>query len=373
MNKREVIIVGGGIAGLTAGIHLADRGVEVLLFEKESFPQHKVCGEYLSREVLPYFDELEIPLLEAGPKKISRLIYSTKKGNFLETSLEPGGLGISRYALDELLYRTALERGVEVKQEKVKDIHFGEGHFSVETSSDSYQSKHVLGAFGKRSNLDKELNREFFKNPAPWVGIKSHYYLPDFPDDLVGLHNFKGGYCGLSKTETGAVNVCFLATYKSFKDYKDPQVFTEKELRKNPFLNTFFTEATPLFEQPLSIAQISFSSKEIVKDHILMVGDSAGLIHPLCGNGMAMAVQGAKIASEVLLSAFNKAYAGREQMETDYRKKWEKEFRSRLNTGKWLQKILLKENLAEVSQALLSKMPFLLPEIIKRTHGRAIG
>lgn len=357
---------------MTAAIHLAKNNLLVTLFEKEEYPHHKVCGEYISKEVLPYFNNLGIPITELAPKDISRLNYSTQKGKFLEVELPLGGLGISRFALDDLLNRTALNNGVEIHRQKVKSVEFTNDHHMVNTAEGHYQVDFVLGAYGKRSNLDNELNREFFQKPAPWVAVKSHYANQQFPDDLVALHNFKGGYCGLSKTETGAVNVCYLSNYRSFKEYKDPQVFRDHILRKNPFLDRFFSEAEEIFDRPLSIAQVSFQRKSLVKDHILMLGDAASLIHPLCGNGMAMAVHSAKIASEILIEHLQKKDPDRVELERDYKKKWEEHFRSRLTIGKWLQKILLKDPLAELSHSLMSKMPFLLPRIIEQTHGRPI-
>ncbi len=372
MKDFEVLIIGGGLAGLTAGIHLAKKGIKTAIFEKEAFPHHKVCGEYLSREVLPYFNLLGIEVLDLKPKNIQRLKYSTAKGNSLEVDLPLGGLGISRYVLDNLLFRTALKNGAEVIQEKVTEVAFSEDHFKVTTSADKeYSAKYVFGAFGKRSLLDKKLERGFFQKSAPWMAVKTHFTNKDFPVDLVALHNFKGGYCGLSKTENEEVNFCYLATYNSFKKYKDPEIFNQKVLRKNPFLDRFLSSSSPVFDQPLTIAQISFSQKKAVEDHILMLGDTAGLIHPLCGNGMAMAVHSAKLASEVLLKHLEKKTT-REEMEASYQNVWDSHFKSRLRAGKWLQKILLKDSLAELSQSVVSTFPFLLPKIIKKTHGSTI-
>ena len=372
MKDFEVIIVGGGLAGLTAGIHLARKGVKTVIFEKEVFPHHKVCGEYLSREVLPYFKSLGIEVLHLKPKNIQRLKYSTAKGNFLEVNLPLGGLGISRYTLDDQLFRTALKNGAEVIQEKVTEVAFSEDYFKVSTSGDKeYSAKYVFGAFGKRSLLDKKMERGFFRRPAPWMAVKTHFTNKDFPGDLVALHNFKGGYCGLSKTENEEVNFCYLATYNSFKKYKDPELFNQKVLRKNPFLDSFLSSSSPVFEQPLTIAQVSFSEKKAVENHVLMLGDAAGLIHPLCGNGMAMAVHSGKLASEVLLKHLEKK-TSRKAMEAAYQKLWESHFKTRLKTGKWLQKILLKDSLAEFSQSVVSTFPFLLPKIIERTHGSPI-
>ena len=355
---------------MTAAIHLAEKGVQTTVFEKEGYPHHKVCGEYLSKEVLPYFGKLGINLNDLKPKKISRMQYSTARGRTLETDLPVGGLGISRYALDHLLFKTAIRMGVDVRQEKVSAVKFSDDRFEINTTEKAYEAGLVLGAYGKRDGLDKQLGRDFFQKSAPWMAVKSHYQKDDFPNDLVALHNFNGGYCGLSKTETGAVNVCYLATYESFRKYRDPELFREKVLRKNPFLDGFFSEAKEIFERPLTIAQVSFDRKTVVENHMLMTGDTAGLIHPLCGNGMAMAIRSAEIASEVILKQLGKKQFDRSAMEMEYEARWRNEFNRRLRAGRMLQKVLLNDSLAAISQSVVSAFPFLLPKIIRQTHGK---
>ena len=71
------------------------------------------------------------------------------------------------------------------------------------------KSKIVLGAFGKRSTIDQKMQRKFIKQKSPWLAVKGHY-KGNFPNDVVGLHNFKGGYCGVSKVENDLVNICYL-------------------------------------------------------------------------------------------------------------------------------------------------------------------
>jgi hypothetical protein len=193
-----------------------------------------------------------------------------------------------------------------------------------------------------------------------------------YPNNTVSLHNFKGGYCGLSKTESGSVNVCYLATYKSFKDHKNSEAYKNEVLCTNPHLKAFFKQASPIFEKELTIAQVSFDKKSLVEDHILMLGDAAGLIHPLCGNGMAMAIHSAKLASESILKFYKPSGLNRNELEESYTKQWNFHFKSRLKTGRGLQKILLNPGLAEISQTLIKAFPMVLPKIINKTHGRPI-
>jgi flavin-dependent dehydrogenase len=141
---------------------------------------------------------------------------------------------------------------------------------------------------------------------------------------------------------------------------------------KNPHLKAVFEKCVLLFEKPLTISQISFEKKNTVEDHILMIGDTAGLIHPLCGNGMAMAIHSAKIASELIIDFLNNKIRSRKELEETYTQEWNNNFKSRLATGRFLAKILQKEKLASYLMQLLAIFPFLLPKIIKKTHGKPI-
>ena len=373
MKNKSIGIIGGGLSGLVAAIHLSKNNLPVTLFEKDSYPNHKVCGEYLSKEIIPYLEDLDIHLSNLDPAIINKLQYSTSSGKTVNTDLPLGGLGISRYKLDEFLYKTAVSCGVKIVPALVTDVFYKNDNFSIITNKKvKFSFDIVLGAFGKRSLIDKKLERNFIDQKSGWLAIKAHYKKNDFPDDLVMLHNFKGGYCGLSKTETGAINVCYLASYNSFKKHKDPETFKRKVLMRNPHLKTFFQEAKPLFEKDISIAQISFQNKSCIQDHILMLGDAAGLIHPLSGNGMAMAIHSAKLASEAILNHINKIDFSRESMEREYQKNWKDQFSSRLRMGGILQRILLSEKLSSFVQKIIHTFPSALPKIISKTHGKPI-
>ncbi len=372
MNRFEVIIVGGGLAGLTSAIHLALKGRSVCLFEKEAYPHHKVCGEYISNEIVPYLQHLGIFLEANGAKTINILELSTVKGESLRLELPLGGKGISRYAFDHLLFERAKALGVAFVFQTVRFINYQENTFQVGTNKSVYSAQAVIGSYGKRDLLDKRLKRSFMQKKSTWLGVKCHYVYDDFPEDEVALHNFVGGYGGLSKTETNAVNFCYLASYETFKRYKNIHQFNKEVVSRNPFLGSFLEKAIPIFDEPMTIAQISFDRKEVVENHILMCGDAAGLIHPLCGNGMAMAIHSAKIATELLIRYFQEEGFDRILLEKEYRKQWNSAFANRLRTGKYLQSLLLSESFSRVAMTTAARSSWLLRKLVTQTHGKPI-
>lgn len=368
----DVIIIGGGLAGLCNAIHLSKFGKKVLLIEKNSYPKHKVCGEYISNEVLPYLQFLDINPFDFGAVKIDQFKLSTTNNKLISAKLPLGGFGISRYTLDFELAKKATENGVTILQDEVTNLAFKNDIFQIETKENNgFSSKFAIGSFGKRSLLDVKMERDFIQKKSPYLGVKIHV-KGDFPEDLVALHNFKGGYCGVSKVENDAINLCYITSFSSFKKYKNIDDFQENVVFKNDFLKKIYQETKPVFEKPLSISQISFETKKPVENHLIMCGDSAGMIHPLCGNGMSMAIQSAQIASKLILNYYEDKIASRIELEKQYISLWNKQFKWRLKSGHFIAMLFRNDQIANVLLQILSRMPFLLPVIIKQTHGKSI-
>ncbi|MFY7672114.1 NAD(P)/FAD-dependent oxidoreductase [Tenacibaculum sp. MEBiC06402] len=370
MAQNKVIIVGGGLAGLVSAIHLSKKGVSVVLIEKNTYPKHKVCGEYISNEVLPYLQSLDFDPFQFQSKKITDFTMSVSSTTTIKTKLPLGGFGISRYTLDYELAELAKKKGVEIIHDYVNQIKFNNELFTVTTkSNNSYSAAIVIGAYGKRSNLDITLQRPFIQKKSPFLAVKAHY-KGEFPEDKVSLYNFKGGYCGVSKVENNHINICYIASYDVFKRYKNIDDFQVNVLYKNNLLKKILKHSELMFSKPLTISQISFAKKKPVESHILLCGDTAGMIHPLCGNGMAMAIHSAKIASELIVHFFDEKITSRQKLEEAYKQKWKKTFERRLKMGRRLSVVFQMYFFAEIITLGLRIFPWLLPLIIKKTHGK---
>ncbi len=366
----DAIIIGGGLAGLTSAIHLSKFNFKVLLIEKNSYPKHKVCGEYVSNEVLPYLNFLGFNPFEFGAKKISNFELTTHNNKTIKAHLPLGGFGMSRYQMDFQLYQLALKNGADVLEDIVLDVNFKNEVFTIETKlNHQFQSKIVIGAFGKRSNLDLKLQREFISEKSPYLGVKTHV-SGNFPENNVALHNFKGGYCGVSKVENDHINLCYITNYKAFKEYKDIETFQKEVVFKNLALKTLFQNSEQEFSKPLTISQISFKTKNPIENHMVMCGDSAGMIHPLCGNGMGMAIRSSQLASDLIIAYLQGKIATREHFEKLYTRRWKKTFSFRLKTGHTIAYLFRQDWLSPKILVALRWVPFLMPLIIKMTHGK---
>src|SRR5258708_35383957 len=151
----DVIITGGGLAGLALSIQLVRAGYRVALFEKETYPYHKVCGEYISLESWNFLEELGLPLSDWNLPIIRRLVLSSPNGQSLEQELPLGGFGISRYKIDaELAGIARAARGGLYESVKMKGILFLKMQFCVQTSAGAFYFAVALGNFCKRNNPD---------------------------------------------------------------------------------------------------------------------------------------------------------------------------------------------------------------------------
>jgi menaquinone-9 beta-reductase len=367
---KTVIVIGGGIAGLITSTLIARSGIGCILFEKRDYPHHRVCGEYISNEALPFLKSKNLYPDNIRLPTISRFMLSSVSGKNNTLPLDLGGFGVSRYFFDSFLLEKAREAGVEIHlNTSVENVRFTEDKFVVETLHSTFKADVVLGSFGKRSNLDTKWERDFVTKRSPYVGVKYHLDY-DYPSDLIALHNFPGGYCGISCVENNKVNLCYLVHREKLREYKSIRNMEENVLMRNPFLKKVFTEATFLFDKPETINEISFERKLPVENHILMIGDAAGLITPLCGNGMAMAIHSAKIASEkVIRFAMSTGYS-RSSMENEYASEWTKTFSPRLFAGRQLQKLFGSELASNVAVNLALYVKPVALEMIRKTHGR---
>ncbi|MFH6998834.1 NAD(P)/FAD-dependent oxidoreductase [Flavobacterium sp. FlaQc-57] len=368
----DVLIIGGGLAGLTSAIHLSQKGLKVVLIEKSDYPRHKVCGEYISNEILPYLQWLGVEVSKLNPTNITKFEFTTINGKAATAKLPLGGFGISRYALDNFLYQKALTNNCSIIKETVTNVSLSNDIFTVTLPDQILSAKIILGAFGKRSNIDQVLDRDFINKKSPWLAVKAHY-SGTLDNDLVALHNFNGGYCGVSKVENNIINICYLADYSTFKQYKNIEDYQQNVLYKNKHLKSVFENSSLLFDKPITISQISFDKKQPVENHILMIGDTAGLIHPLCGNGMAMAIHSAKIASELILDYYSNKEMSRELLERKYTEEWNTHFGKRIYMGRILAQILTHKTITNILVGIVAAFPGILRRIIKQTHGKPIA
>lgn len=365
-----MVIIGGGLAGLIASIKLIKGKIPCTVIEKKEYPFHRVCGEYVSNEVLPFLKSLDLYPAEFDPPAINRFQLSATTGKSAFIPLDLGGFGISRFSLDHFMYKRARELGVNfLLNTPADDIQYDKNKFLIQAGDKSLEADLIIGAYGKRSVLDKTLNRSFIRKRSPYIGVKYHIRT-DFPKDLIALHNFHGGYCGISNVENGITNLCYLAHRNFLRSAGTVSHFEHEILFQNPFLKNIFTNSEFLFQKPVTINEISFETKGPVENHILMAGDAAGMIAPLCGNGMSIAIHSGKLVSDAILKFYNEVSFRRDKLEAYYSYTWKKFFDKRLFMGRQMQRLFGNAFASNIAVQLAIYLKPIANLMVRNSHGK---
>ena len=369
----DVAIIGGGLAGLSLAIQCAEQQLQVVLFEKEDYPFHKVCGEYISLESWDFLCRIGLQITDFNLPVIKMLKLSDCSGRTYPFKLPLGGFGISRYLLDNALYKIAIKKGVRVyTNTRVNNIEYTQDKFTVTTNNEIIKAKIAAGCFGKRSNIDIKWNRDFIKQKPNalnnYIGIKYHI-RHNHAKEEIALHNFYNGYCGMSKIENDKSCLCYLTTADNLRSAGNSiKEMENRVLFKNPEIEAIFNRADFLYKEPIAISQVSFSKKKQVENHVLLLGDAAGMISPLCGNGMSMALHSSELAYSVITDFFDQKYS-REEMERKYIGLWQKNFSSRLFIGRNVQRLFGGNLSTSLFLKAMNAFPPVATAVIKSTHG----
>ena len=370
----DVLIIGGGLAGCSAAIQLAERGRRVLVLEKQRYPAHKLCGEFLSVEVQAMFEKLGVSeaVWKAGARPIDHTVITTTDGPVFESALPGTALGLSRYALDRLLFDRARAVGADAQDgvaARAVEGSLDEG-FAVATTEGSFSARLVLGAYGKRGLLDRKLERPFLQARSPFVAFKAHYEGIALPR-VIELHAFPGGYCGLSHVEQGRINACWIGREETLKAAGGtPQAMIEQSLLQNPTLAGRFQAMERVTDKFIAVSQITFIQKGVFAGDVCMIGDTAGMIAPMCGDGMAMALRSAELEVP-LSSAFLDGTMTAGHFRERYAQAWRREFGLRMRLGRWMHHAYCRPAVSRLGVGAVRRLPGLGRWLIRKTRGTA--
>jgi len=359
----DLAIVGGGLAGLSLAILEARAGRRVLLCEQKEYPAHKVCGEYISLESWSFLELLGVPLADWQLPIIRRLQLSGPARS-LDLPLDLGGFGLSRYKLEQALVELAQAAGVTVHTgTKIRSITRKPHGFELHSDTAQFTAKYAAGSWGRRTVLHPQKPQ---KNN--YVGVKWHMLGPLDPE-LIALHNFAGGYAGMSRIEDQLSCFCYLVDSRKLREAGSIPALEAGMRRENKFLDAALAPMQMAWEQPLTISQLSFSPKTTAHDGVFLLGDAAGSIAPLTGNGMSMALH----AAYLLHLDFNRLHAGEIDLAACYQaydRHWKARFDLRTRLSQRIQHLFGRNTLTHGLLNTLALWPALGKPLMKLTHGQ---
>ncbi|MEK7723503.1 MAG: NAD(P)/FAD-dependent oxidoreductase [Acidobacteriota bacterium] len=372
--KSKILIVGAGPAGTSAAIRLAKKGFQVKLIEREKFPRHKLCGEFISPECFTHFKELGVldKMLSKNGERISETIFYAPNGKLVNVPSEwfsqnETALGLSRAELDFQLLERAKQVGVEVLEEtQVVGLLIENGEvLGVKTKTDEIFADITIDATGRARVLGKLAEKQI-QNPKSkiqnrLVGFKAHLKNVEMEKGRCEIYFFRGGYGGLNYVENGIGNHCFLVKASIVKEFGgDVERILNEVIFQNIRAKETMQNAEPIFDW-LAVSVDGFGIKNLnPAPNLLAIGDAGAFIDPFTGSGMLMAMESGEILAQTVERDLSTTI-----IIEHYKQLHQKRFKKRLricnlmrraafapNVAKWVISIL---NLAEKPLEALAK------------------
>jgi flavin-dependent dehydrogenase len=283
-----VEIVGGGLAGLSAGLALRRAGVPVTLYEAGAYPRHRVCGEFISGLDCGTAGRLGIGEFLADAHPHRSVTYHLRDRPIRPFSLPAPAWGISRHTLDARLARAFVAAGGNLRT----NTRMPEG----ETPPGR------VFAAGRRR-----------KGPF-WVGLKVHVRNLSLVNGFE-VHLGDRAYMGLSKVETGAVNVCGIFAQRALSARGIDMIPSYLDASGLGALAERL-RAADMDPATFCVTAASLGDRRVAAPDRIWIGDACASIAPFTGNGLAMALQGADLAVEPLRSYSSREASWAESIRT---------------------------------------------------------
>lgn len=377
--RFDIIVVGAGPAGSTAGTLLAKAGRNVALIEKAEFPRRKVCGEYISAATLPLLDMCDVGdafRRDAGLAVTKVGFYAGQSMveaplPFFDGKMGGGGRALGREHLDVLLRDAAVAAGATLFQPaEVLSVRRMNQTHNVQLADQLLEAPIIIAACGSWN-----AKGPFALDPPPhasdMLAFKAHFRAGTLPEGLMPLLAFPGGYGGMVHTDGGRISLSCCIRRDALTAARDKHggraadaVFAHiKKATRGAALALDGAEADGVF---LSAGPIRPGIRARFSDGIFFTGNLAGEAHPVIAEGISMAIQASSLLARILIAEPDIALAG-----PRYAAMWRKTFAPRLYASTLFAQMAMHGASRATASALVGICPGLLT-IGARLAGKAV-
>ncbi|MFN2501055.1 MAG: NAD(P)/FAD-dependent oxidoreductase, partial [Pyrinomonadaceae bacterium] len=347
-------------------IRLAMSGLKVLIVEQKRFPREKLCGEFISPECLPIFDELGIKdeILSGTGTPIQRTVFYAATGRSVSIASKwfasgSAAMGLSRAAMDAALLLRARSVGVTVLEETTAVGLVTENKRVIGLALRSPDEKcdvlsHLtIDATGRSRVLARQIEkaRHVARPRGKFVAFKAHLSGAEISPESCEIYAYKGGYGGCIGVEGGLHNLCFIVSTTAAKEHNSNagdlvRNIVMKNRRASQSLKKFSVNGNWL-----AVPIEQYGRFDLAPTHgLLSVGDAAAFMDPFTGSGILIALQNSAVVTTSILDYFQAAPGARtfELLGSDYRARYAKIFGKRLRMASLLRRAAFLPGLAEL-------------------------
>jgi len=354
------IIIGAGIAGLSAANHLVDNNIAPIIIEADIIGRPKVCGEFFSPEAIPFLQQWGVPLIYIEKANFITLDYIYK------FNLPQIAGSVSRSVYETYLAQRAIDKGAQIYSNTLvtniipaqdnNDI-----HYIKLSTGEIIETNKLIVATGRIPSFNTSQ-----VNPN-YIGFKAYFNNINIPNEL-HMFMISGAYMGVTYVDDPAIaegysghgktiNVCCLAQKKLVDNYQNYQVFINYFASIHQALQNIIT-TTPI-QDWLTVKVANFGKKAIPNwSNTYFIGDAAATIFPASGNGLTMGLTSGIMAAEHIIY----------DRQTHFKKQWNLRYQTRLHYAKMLNYLFMNPTYATIGFKMANKLPFIANKFFKLTR-----
>ena len=318
---KRVAILGGGPAGAFAAERLASAGLQVLLFD-EKLAWEKPCGGGLTYKAYSQYPFL---LENSTPKRfVSETVLAAPKAGGVSLKLDQPLLIYSRFDLNRLLLERAERAGAQIEKARVLEMGRQGSRWRIRTNLGHAEADFCIVATGARNPL-----RDVGTQLTPQDTMSAlGYYVPGEQKkiDIQFLPHLEGYIWIFPRCGHLSVGICGKGEPAGSLRKRLEQYMTEREISWKH--GSFYSHLLP------SLHSSSWRKNRVTGDGWLAVGDAAGLVDPITGEGLYYAIRSADLAVRALLSEVT----GLAEKMTQYQRLLRRDFAADLEFGSRLSR-----------------------------------
>jgi len=310
----DIIIVGGGPAGSTAGTLLAQRGWKVAIFEKETFPRFKI-GESLLPGSLCTFERMGVKekidradvIVKYGGKIVSACGARTNR--FLFSNVfrckYPTAYQVERSRFDKILLDHAAETGCQVRQgEKVTDFSCDPDGITVRTAVGEFRGQYLIDCSGRNTLVGSRFNLRRNYSALRKFSLYAHFEgvdrAPGIEGTLTQMVRARDRWFWMIPITATKTSIGVVLDAQTFKRMKlSPEAAFHQTLRENPKIMEQMSHAKRITEV-YATGDFSFRNQRFTGDRWVLAGDAAGFIDPVWSSGVFIAVLSGEKSADML-------------------------------------------------------------------------
>jgi flavin-dependent dehydrogenase len=284
VRREAALIVGGGPAGSAAAIRLQRAGARPLLLERTREPADALCGGFMSWATVAQAAAVGLDVWTLGAHPIERLRL-VAAGRTVEAALPARAAGLSRLALDAALIARVerVERGVSVREGAAGHVRLGDGAGIDCDALFLATGKHELRGLARPA-----------PGGDPAIGLRARVAATPGLAGVIELHAFDRGYAGLLVQEDGMANLCMAVRRSRLTEAGSPEALLAALGRECPALGDRLGPGTGAVQ---AVANVPYGWRATTAPAgLFRLGDQAGVIPSLAGEGMGIALASAEAA-----------------------------------------------------------------------------